>query len=106
MSHQGDPWRAGIYTVRRTKEELRRTRWLPGSDLTGKARPVVAFRGRKKKKKLQDSGQGSAHIPVLPVSGWMTLATRPPVFLDCNLIFSHVGRGRAWTMGLSVLLLR
>lgn len=50
--------------------------------------------------------ENSAHIPVLPVSGWMTLAPRPPVFLDCNLIFSHVGRGRAWTMGLSVLLLR
>lgn len=104
MSHQRDPWRAGIYTVRRTKEELRRTRWLPGSDLTGKARPVVAFGGGG-----EASGQwpeNSAHIPVLPVSGWMTLAPRPPVFLDCNLIFSHVGRGRAWTMGLSVLLLR
>lgn len=73
------------------------------SDLTGKARQVVVFRGKKNINIM--ARELCSHSS--SASKWLgDVGHKAPNFLSCNLIISKVSGGKTWTMKLRVFLLR
>lgn len=71
------------------QEEFRRTRWLPGSERKGKARASSGnFLGAGRGRSISIVVRSWAHIPALPVSGWVAKATRPPPCFWAAIPFS------------------